>query len=287
MSIETAIHLPFDLCHQNNTENLHDQKPTVIADRIEKTYNDEVNTAYPIECPSPEMKSYQRSYKPDVESNLPSTPSIPILNLPIPSVTLTPHRYTETKSTKISKINTQGKIPIQVDNSAPNSVKDLRSLAGSIGYSSTLKPAFIIDQSPGQSINDHTLKVDRKPSLISLGGQLRNLDKSFIEQYLNSSSSDTVSRRGSSEGDSTVRLVEKSKRGIDEVEIEWCFYCGKEGLRNDLILEEIDLNEIFRIQNNNLKEVNDQLQVNGCRDQRRSWQWSCKDKCERPQLEAK
>ncbi|KAK6909022.1 hypothetical protein I203_103032 [Kwoniella mangroviensis CBS 8507] len=262
MSTETAIHISSSMPLKH-----------------EGFINDEPSNIYrQHEFPSPPTESLKPpSPSINPSAQLPSTPTISTLHLPIPLVCLPSH--TPSKSTIIpslphNPINGGGGI-----GSIPSSVKDLRSLASSIGHS-TLRPI---------STNEGGSTIRPAPglggSLISFGGQLRNLDKSFLRQFV------TRSKEGSDTSSSTVRLDEhgmmdgrrlsgeKKPGGIDEVDVEWCFFCGKERIRAEMGLREVNLVEMLSptviapgmaesIQNEDEKEGG------------KSWQWVCK-RCDR------
>ncbi|WVQ66601.1 uncharacterized protein L199_004785 [Kwoniella botswanensis] len=226
------------------------------------------------ECPSPPIKSLKPP-SPSINPSpqLPSTPTIPTLRLPIPLVCLPSH--TPSKSTLIPSlphkpINSGGGM-----GNIPNSVKDLRSLASSVGHS-TLRP---ISTNEGES----TIRPGPGGSLISFGGQLRNLDKSFLKQFA------TRSKEGS-DSSSTVRLDEHGmmdgrrlsgeKRGIDEVDVEWCFFCGKERIRAEMGLREVDLMKML-LPAATASGIEGKIQGEGEKEEEgKSWQWVCK-RCDR------
>ncbi|WWC65552.1 uncharacterized protein I303_108170 [Kwoniella dejecticola CBS 10117] len=196
----------------------------------DQSYNDRVEGDQ--ECPSPSLKSSQRPPLP-ADLQIASTPSIPVLALPIPLISLPSHTPSQSKG--IAPIPTK-QIP---EDGIPNSVRDLRSLASSVGYS-TLKPCG--PNSLAISEYASTVKPPVGGSIASFGGQLRRLDKSFLEHLINTSSKRT---RGSISSESSTiqagEVVKGEKRGIDEVEVEWCVHCGKESLREDMVLMHVDL----------------------------------------------
>ncbi|WWC73392.1 uncharacterized protein I206_107359 [Kwoniella pini CBS 10737] len=212
-----------------------------------------------LECPSPNIKSSKYPYPLDIQ--MPSTPNIPTLNLPIPLIKISPH--TPSESRKIKLLSSSQTLNLG-EGSIPNSLKDLKSLTNSIG-NSTLKPSF--------SYSENTIR----PSLnsISFETQLKALNPSFLKSLINSSSSSTKE----SQSNSTNFLNKSEKRVIDEINFEWCFHCGKEFLRNEMILKEVDLNieikkfynQIYQLnhENNEFDNKNNQLG--------KSLQWVCKE----------
>ncbi|WWC95261.1 hypothetical protein V866_002120 [Kwoniella sp. B9012] len=228
------------------------------------------------ECPSPPIEPLKPpSPSIDPSAQLPSTPTIPTLHLPIPLVCLPSH--TPSKSTIIPSLphNTMNSVGGIV--SIPNSVKDLRSLSSSIGHS-TLRP---IPTNEGES----TIRPGPGGSLISFGGQLRNLDKSFLKQFVTHSKED-------SDTSSTVRLDkhgtrrerrlsgEKIPGGIDEVDVEWCFFCGKERVRAEMGLREVDLMKMLS-PNATASGMEGRIQNEGeGEEEGKSWQWICR-RCDR------
>ncbi|WWD04034.1 hypothetical protein V865_002097 [Kwoniella europaea PYCC6329] len=257
MSAERGIHISASVPLEH--EGYRDDEPSNICNHHE--------------CPSPPIRSLKPpSASINPSAQLPSTPTIPTLQLPIPHVCLPSH--TPSKSTIIPSLPHK---PINSDGgmgSIPNSVKDIRSLASSIGHS-TLRPIFTNE---GES----TIRPGPGGSLISFGGQLRNLDKSLLKQFANHS-------KEGSDSSSTVRLDEHGmmdgrrlsgeKRGIDEVDVEWCFFCGKERVRAEMGLKEVNLVKMLS-PTVTASWMEGRIQDEGEKERGKSWQWVCK-RCDR------
>ncbi|WVW86575.1 hypothetical protein I302_108625 [Kwoniella bestiolae CBS 10118] len=258
--------------------------PAILPSPQDQCPNEDQGANGNDECPSPPLKSSKplsfsaaiTHPERKVQPNLPSTPTIPTLQMPIPLVALPSHTP--------SKPSTIPSLPILLNHNSSvggasirSSVRDLQSLAGSVGYS-TLKPM-------GQgSLGESTIRPAPgwrpQGSLISFGGQLRNLDKEFIKQLVGNGSS----MRGS-ESSSTVKIGEDGgrrmsgeglKRGIDEVEVEWCFFCGVERLRGEMVLKEVDLGEMLSpkgVDGGGKEREKEQGQGQG---EGKSWQWVCR-----------
>lgn len=129
---------------------------------------------------------------------------------------------------------------------APSSVKDLKSLARSL-EGSTIKPVSIpFTFGNDDPANDGEVELlDNHQGSFEFERKMREIERELREQPL----SIATSSRGS-QGSMTIkagplmgRRVRNNNglsRGIDEVDVEWCFLCGKEGQRGGMELKSMD-----------------------------------------------
>ncbi|WRT69388.1 uncharacterized protein IL334_006372 [Kwoniella shivajii] len=279
-----------DRLHDN-----HDQNEDQVSQqdsRFSPVLNDTQNDIYP----SPDIISIGAS------PQYPTTPAIPSLDLPVPLISLPTHIPSEARSIPILRPREYNGI----DRSIPNSIKDLKGLMNSLEYTAsrystswnlgqnstsigsttvrpgpesnivgslgqaTIKPRQIQVQDQDQSV-DSTIRPRMQmqmPGSLSFDSRMKSFQAEFLAQK--SSSSDDERR---SSGSPAQGMSRRDKEMIDEVEVEWCFFCGKEKIRDGMELQQVNMTEIPRIyraaeiKSNHLQEE----------ERETSWQWVCND----------
>ncbi|OXB37106.1 hypothetical protein LQV05_004952 [Cryptococcus neoformans] len=129
---------------------------------------------------------------------------------------------------------------------APSSVKDLKSLARSL-EGSTIKPvpiSFIFENDNFAKDGEVELLKNHQGSF-EFERRMKEIERELRKQPLSTA---TPSR--GSQGSITIKagplLGRKARnnngltQGIDEVDVEWCFLCGKEGQRGGMELKSVD-----------------------------------------------
>ncbi|WVQ79470.1 hypothetical protein IAT38_001569 [Cryptococcus sp. DSM 104549] len=283
--------------------------------------------ALPTTCPSPSFKTRRHPILPlpqllpsrqsisgSVPLPLPPTPHIPSLPLPPPlapkrsapsSAIIRPVRKVKLLTgedgdvdgtgagAEVGGMGTGGGGIVGDWSTCPNSVKDLRDIARSVGSvmsaisvgsagDTTVRPAYGSYVAPGGpriELEDGGSESTARPRFgyreRGCGGGFTRQMKD-IEAELLARPADPAGSLSGSRGSTTVKgqeldLGEEPRpqwgvgRGIDEVEVEWCFFCGKEGGRDEMQLRSVNWDGA----NGKGEEEGDGA----------SWQWVCKGGC--------
>ncbi|WVO13644.1 hypothetical protein L204_101265 [Cryptococcus depauperatus] len=215
------------------------QKPPPLQSRQDCPSPPIKNRRYPLPIPSSPLRNSH--FIPDQldfigARPIPPTPAISTFSLPPPIGFLTPRRSPPAASLikfppapPPTRNYTAGATSVGEGSLIPNSLKDLYQVR-SMG-SSTVKPIGI--RRPARA------GVDKGLMSGSLGfaNRMKEIESELFKYAQDASS---VWSETSQNDDKTIKGLETKMRkvAIDEVDVEWCFRCGKEGERGEMELKE-------------------------------------------------